>query len=448
MFKLQVFMLFGRQVRRKEMIKAKLTRTCTAQSYVCAAIANEFNEAIKDTKKCTALSTVKRVFLKTFSKSSNRSPWMHTCASKSELVEPLSEPERISANTPYPRKEIRRISAKSSQWRKDENVIPRGVAWSNGLKFEKSNYDRFFYSENSTVNKLILSAIEMNELWWRSSLDYFKKVTQCIPVLRSATKGSSKGKSFHICVRIEVRHEVHVRTEVSRIHSKEESMGGVNQCMNVDEPYKNDVLDNFHVDGLDYKSVEGVSQCIGLNDEYESVSFDGLINLRSHDVGHLSKVQDACVSKLLDVVKDDMNVNSMVKEEIVKDDVNVNSLVKEDIEKDDVHVDSFVKEYIKKDDAQFDSVVKEAEQIENETLPRNPMLTGQWQVHIYVICFLGFNILFITLMVSNMVSPSLQDMFKRLSQNIPLEVHDLDSFALAYRERLIEFYWKYKMLPE
>ncbi|GKA88578.1 ulp1 protease family, C-terminal catalytic domain-containing protein [Tanacetum coccineum] len=76
------------------------------------------------------------------------------------------------------------------------------------------------------------------------------------------------------------------------------------------------------------------------------------------------------VSELLDVVKDDVNVNSVVKEEIVKDDVNVNSLVKEDIEKDDVHVDSFVKEDIEKDDVQFDSVVKDAEQIENETLPR------------------------------------------------------------------------------
>ncbi|GJU77459.1 hypothetical protein Tco_1274529 [Tanacetum coccineum] len=371
-------------------------------------------------------------------------------------------------------------------WRKDENVIPRGVAWSNGLKFEKSSYDRFFYSENSTVNKLIPSAIEMNELWWRSSLDYFKKVTHSIPVLRSATKGSSKGKSFHTRVRTEVRHEVHVRTEVSRVHSKEEvhvpavekkdiqerdellktvkeqkqmiidlqvrlnsveeklkpgpsdvdhldktdnlsknapdcgldqqSMGGVSQCMNVDEPYKNwnDVSDNFHADGLDHKSVEGVSQCTGLNDEYESVAVDGLISLRSQDVGHLSKksfvvdspqfkvkdneeachsdfclstqqvrelindffhtpsvqVQDACVSELLDVVKDDVNVNSVVKEEIVKDDVNVNSLVKEDIEKDDVHVDSFVKEDIEKDDVQFDSVVKDAEQIENETLPR------------------------------------------------------------------------------
>ncbi|GKB63460.1 hypothetical protein Tco_0919646 [Tanacetum coccineum] len=350
-------------------------------------------------------------------------------------------------------------------WRKDENVIPRGVAWSNGLKFEKSNYDRIFYSENSTVNKLIPSAIKMNELWWRSSVDYFKKVTHSIPDLRSATQGSSKGKSFHTRVRTEVRHEVHVRTEVSKVHSKEEvhfptvekkdiqerhellktikeqkqmiidlqvclnsveeklkpgpsdvdhlektsnlsknapdcgldqqSMGDVSQCMIVDEPYKVFILDNFRAGGLDHKSVEGVSQCTCLNDEYESVDIDGLISLRSQDVGHKSfvadspqfkvkdngeachsdfclstqQVQDACVSELLDVVKDDVNANSVVKEEIVKDDVNVNSLVKEDIKKDDVRVDSFVKEDIEKDDVQFNNVVKDAEQIKNETLP-------------------------------------------------------------------------------
>ncbi|GJW57148.1 ulp1 protease family, C-terminal catalytic domain-containing protein [Tanacetum coccineum] len=320
-------------------------------------------------------------------------------------------------------------------WRKDENLIPHGVAWSNGLKFKKSNYDRFFYSKNSTVNKLFPSAIEMNELWWRSSLDYFKKVTHSIPVLRSATKGSSKGKSFHTRVRTEVRHEVHVRTEVSRVHSKEEvhvpaveikdiqergellktvqeqkqmiidlqvclnsveeklkpgpsdvdhldkignlsknapdcgldqqSMGGVSQCMNVDEPYKNwnDVSDNFHVDGLDHKSVEGVSQCTGLNDEYESVAVDGLISLRSRDVGHLSKksfvfdspqfkvkdneeachsdfslstqqVQDACVSELLDVVKDDVNkrLKKVIKTIVGSDGVEIKLLPwKEDV---------------------------------------------------------------------------------------------------------------------
>nr|GEZ96552.1 phospholipase-like protein [Tanacetum cinerariifolium] len=212
----------------------------------------------------------------------------------------------------------------------------------------------------------------------RSSLDYFKKVTRSIPVLRSATKGSSKGKSVHTHFLTEVRHEVHVHTEVSKVHSKEElhvpaiekkdiqerdellktvkeekqtfldlqlrlnsveeklkpglldvdpldkSMGGVNQCMNVDDPYKNwnDVSDNFHADGLDHKSV-----------------------------------------------RDDVNVNSVVKEDIVKDDVNADSLVKEDIEKDDVNVDSLVKDDIEKDDVHVDSVVKDAKQIENETLP-------------------------------------------------------------------------------
>ncbi|GJR60132.1 RNA-directed DNA polymerase [Tanacetum coccineum] len=309
-------------------------------------------------------------------------------------------------------------------WRKDENVIPRGVAWSNGLKFEKSNYVIFFYSENSTVNKLIPSSIEMNELWWRSSLDYFKKVNRSIPVLRSATKGSSKGKSVHTHVRTEVRHEVPVRTEVSRVHSKEEvhvpavetkdiqerdellktvkeqkqmildlqlrlnsveeklkpgpsdvdhldktdnlsknardcgldqqSMGGVSQCMNVDEPYRyNDVSDNFHDDGLDHKSVEGVSQCT-VNDNEEACHFDYCLSTQQvreviNHFFHTPSVQ----------VQDDVDVNSVAKEEIVKDDVNVDSLVKEDIEKDDVNVDSLVKEDIEKDDVNVDSLVKE-----------------------------------------------------------------------------------------
>ena len=67
---------------------------------------------------------------------------------------------------------------------------------------------------------------------------------------------------------------------------------------------------------------------------------------------------------MLDVVKDDVKVNSVVKEENVKDDLNFNSVVKEEIDNDDVHVESFVKEDIEKD----------AEQIENETLPRQKFL--------------------------------------------------------------------------
>nr|GFA89715.1 phospholipase-like protein [Tanacetum cinerariifolium] len=234
-----------------------------------------------------------------------------------------------------------------------------------------------------------------------NSIHWWRKYENAIPhVLRSATKGSSKGKSVHTCVRTEVRHEVHVRIEVSRVHLKEdvhvpavenkdiqerdEILKTVKEqkqmildmqfrLNSVEEKLKPGPSDADHLDmtgnlsknapdcGLDQQSMRGsveeVNQCIGLDDEYESVAVDGLISLWSQDAGHLSKVQD------------DVNVNSVVKEEIVKDDVNVDSLVKEDIEKDDVNVDSLVKEDIKKDGVHINSVVKDVEQIENETLP-------------------------------------------------------------------------------
>nr|GEY32548.1 hypothetical protein [Tanacetum cinerariifolium] len=214
-------------------------------------------------------------------------------------------------------------------WRKDENVIPRGVAWSNGLKFEKSCYDK------------------------------------------SSTRGSSNSKSVNTRVRTEVRHELHVRTEVCSFVHKEEvrteavdqedlleravlaqtikdqqqmivdlqrhllsvekvtkklrtgpsdvdhldkngnqydnvpvsgldhqSTDGVSQCMNVDRLDKNcnDVLDNFPVDGLDYQSMEGVRHCTSVNyfsqtvkEVDESVAIDGLIRLRSQDIDHTFK---------------------------------------------------------------------------------------------------------------------------------------------------------------
>ncbi|GJW56847.1 retrovirus-related pol polyprotein from transposon TNT 1-94 [Tanacetum coccineum] len=55
---------------------------------------SKFQVFIPYGRKCTALSAVKRFFLKKFSKTSNSSPWMHTRASNSELVEALSEPGR------------------------------------------------------------------------------------------------------------------------------------------------------------------------------------------------------------------------------------------------------------------------------------------------------------------------------------------------------------------
>nr|GEZ10103.1 hypothetical protein [Tanacetum cinerariifolium] len=163
-----------------------------------------------------------------------------------------------------------------------------------------------------------------------------------VTLLRSTTKGSSKGKSIHTRVRIEVHHEVHVRTEVSRVHSKEEVhvpavekkdiqergeflktvkeqkqmiidlqlrinpvedklKPGPSDVDHLDKPYKNwnDVLDNFHADSLDHKSVEGVNQCIGLNDEDESVAVDGLISLRSRISSILLKSKSMTMKKLV-----------------------------------------------------------------------------------------------------------------------------------------------------
>ncbi|GKE44014.1 hypothetical protein Tco_1471298, partial [Tanacetum coccineum] len=127
-------------------------------------------------------------------------------------------------------------------WRKSKNVIPCSVAWSNGLKFEKSSDDRLFYSKNSSFNKL---------------------------------------------TPLEVRHEVRVRTKVSRVVDKEE--------VHVRAVDKEDVRTRA-VDEEDIRErapVEGVSQCTILNDEYESVAVDGLISLRSQDVGHISKNEEA-----------------------------------------------------------------------------------------------------------------------------------------------------------
>ncbi|GKA45353.1 hypothetical protein Tco_0738149 [Tanacetum coccineum] len=112
----------------------------------------------------------------------------------------------------FPLKGLETFSNFIHWWRKDENVIPCGVALSNGLKFEKSNYEMMFYSPNASFQKLTPTSIKMNEPWLKSSLEFFTKVTT--PNL--ATRGSSSSRSVHTCVRKEVRREVHVRT---RFHS-------------------------------------------------------------------------------------------------------------------------------------------------------------------------------------------------------------------------------------
>nr|GEY52344.1 protein rough sheath 2 homolog [Tanacetum cinerariifolium] len=150
------------------------------------------------------------------------------------------------------------------------------------------------------------------------------KVTPSTPVLRSSTRGSSNSKSVNTRVRIEVRHELHVRIEVrSLVHKEEVRTEAVDQedllervvltqtikdqqqmivdlqrrllsveqvtkklrtgSSDVDHLDKNgNQYDNVPVSGLDHQSMDGVSH-------YESVAIDGLIRLRSQDVDHTSK---------------------------------------------------------------------------------------------------------------------------------------------------------------
>ncbi|GJT27799.1 ulp1 protease family, C-terminal catalytic domain-containing protein [Tanacetum coccineum] len=61
-----------------------------------------------------------------------------------------------------------------------------------------------------SCSKLTPTSIELNEQWLKSSLEFFTKVATPNP----ATRGSISSRSVHTCVGIEVRREVHVRTEV------------------------------------------------------------------------------------------------------------------------------------------------------------------------------------------------------------------------------------------
>nr|GEW10846.1 berberine bridge enzyme-like 8 [Tanacetum cinerariifolium] len=173
-------------------------------------------------------------------------------------------------------------------------------------------------------------------------------------------------------------------------------------------------------------------------------------------------------------VQDDVNINSMVKDEIVKDDVNVDSLVKEDIEKDDVYFPINEKDYQwvlgelhvssglitiydslgcppngietclflldLRDRLQFHiplfldnaevsekkNIVKDDYSISFQFTNGVPIQGGLYGDYGLRVCLFLY----------------------RLSHSIPLEVDDPISFAPAYHERLIEFFWKYKMLPE
>ncbi|GJY67596.1 hypothetical protein Tco_0469834 [Tanacetum coccineum] len=210
-------------------------------------------------------------------------------------------------------------------WRKDENVIPRGVAWSNGLKFEKS-------------------------------------------VIRLARRGSCNSKSVHTRVQTEVRHEVHVRTEVHRFVNKEQEINDMQRCLlsleqltkqlnirqsDVDHLDKNgNGFENVVVGGLDHQSMKGVSQCMNVdhleknwNDVFENFPIDDLDHQSVAGVRQCTSVDH--VDKVTELMKDIYNTHSgptCVQDVGVLDSMDVDkpSLVNNVL--GDVHVDSVVKD--------------------------------------------------------------------------------------------------------
>ncbi|GJV75946.1 phospholipase-like protein, partial [Tanacetum coccineum] len=103
-------------------------------------------------------------------------------------------------------------------WFKEQNVIPRSVAWSDGTPFLKCDYDRLF-NVRTRLSTLTPSSDEMNKPWWKSSLEYFHNVSNAstsshAPSNKKKSRFKRKVISREVHVRTEVRREVQVRTDV------------------------------------------------------------------------------------------------------------------------------------------------------------------------------------------------------------------------------------------
>ncbi|GKB78804.1 ulp1 protease family, C-terminal catalytic domain-containing protein [Tanacetum coccineum] len=186
------------------------------------------------------------------------------------------------------------------------------------------------------------------------------KVTPSTPVLRSSTRGSSNSKSVHTCVRTEVCHEVHVRTEVRRFVDKEEvrtqavdqedllerailgqtfkdqhqmiidlqrrllSVKQVTKKLrtgpsNVDHLDKNkNQYNNVLVGGLDHQSIDGVSQCMNVdrldkncNDVRNNFHVNGLDHQSMEGVSHCTSFDR--LDKRLNEVDESVAIDGLIR---------------------------------------------------------------------------------------------------------------------------------------
>ncbi|GJU35093.1 phospholipase-like protein [Tanacetum coccineum] len=103
-------------------------------------------------------------------------------------------------------------------WFKEQNVIPRSVAWSDGTPLLKCDYDRLF-NVRTRLSTLTPSSDEMNKPWWKSSLEYFHNVSNAstsyhAPLNKKKSRFKRKVVSSEVHVRTEVSREVYVCTDV------------------------------------------------------------------------------------------------------------------------------------------------------------------------------------------------------------------------------------------
>ncbi|GJX92734.1 hypothetical protein Tco_0347320 [Tanacetum coccineum] len=272
-----------------------------------------------------------------------------------------------------------------------------------------------------------------------------------------------------------------------------QSMEGVSQCMNVDEPYKNwnDVSDNFHVDGLDHQSVEGVRELI--NDIFDTPSIGP------------DSIQDVCVSELMDVdqpslnVLDDVHIDSVVKDADKSDAKTVevplplqkfpskaclspymqppSTEVKCRKRRREMKLKRVSKRLIKtvfgsdgneiqllpwkEDLTRSPTAQKNRELVDRSHTKRGWLSSDQFrdpnddwamtspylsdmllrfEYPLYYVNGVKYGVPWFAINVEKVYFPSTKMILTGLSHNLPLDVDDPISVALAYRERMIEFY--------
>ena len=91
-------------------------------------------------------------------------------------------------------------------WHTKEKSIPRCVAWSDGMKFQKADRESLFYSRTQ-LNKLEPTPKEMKTQWWSSSVEYFETASTGTP--SSDIRGKKKKRKV-------VKTETHVHTQIHR----------------------------------------------------------------------------------------------------------------------------------------------------------------------------------------------------------------------------------------